>query len=179
MLTAALAGCMSDDTSELDASISELEQSNIELNENLVTAQTENAQLQSALDQSVQDYSDLQVSLAAAETNAIDLQSQLDAMTESRDSLVIALDGADEFADEILAVMDSMNETMATLYDALVENATLAQQWQIEAQSSAADLRYAVLMDATLYNVNLYGADLRHSYLDSACLLYTSPSPRD
>ena len=57
MLTAALAGCMSDDTSELDASISELEQSNIELNENLVTAQTENTQLQSELDQSVQDLS--------------------------------------------------------------------------------------------------------------------------
>ena len=168
MLTAALAGCMSDDTSELDTRISELEQSNIELNENLATAQTENAHLQSSLDQSVQDYSDLQVSLAAAEVNAMDLQAQLEAMTESRDSLVIALDGADEFAEEILAVIDSMNATMATLYDALVENATLAQQWQMEARSSAADLRYAVLMDASLYNVNLYGADLRASILDRA-----------
>ena len=48
MLTGALAGCMADETSDLDARISELEQSNIELNEDLVTAQNENAQLQSA-----------------------------------------------------------------------------------------------------------------------------------
>ena len=53
MLTAVLAGCMSDDISDLDARISELEQSNMELQENLVTAQDENSQLQSALDQSL------------------------------------------------------------------------------------------------------------------------------
>ena len=81
MLTAVLAGCMSDDTSDLDARISELEQSNMELQENLVTAQDENSQLQSALDQSVQDYSALQVLLASAEVNAVELQAQLDTMT--------------------------------------------------------------------------------------------------
>ena len=63
MLTAALAGCMGDDTSELDARISELEQSNMELEESLATAQGESAQLQSALDQSEQDYSAVQVLL--------------------------------------------------------------------------------------------------------------------
>ena len=42
MLTAALAGCMSDDTSDLDARISELEQSNMEMNESLITTQGEN-----------------------------------------------------------------------------------------------------------------------------------------
>ena len=78
ILTAVLAGCMSDDTSDLDARISELEQSNMGLNENLITAQGENAQLQSALDQSVQDYSDLQASLEDAEMNAMELQVQLD-----------------------------------------------------------------------------------------------------
>ena len=62
MLTVALAGCMGDDTSELDARISELEQSNMELEESLATAQGESAQLQSALDQSVQDYSAVPVS---------------------------------------------------------------------------------------------------------------------
>ena len=62
MLMAALAGCMGDDTSELDARISELEQSNMELEESLATAQGESAQLQSALDQSVQDYSAVPVS---------------------------------------------------------------------------------------------------------------------
>ena len=65
-----------------------------------------------------------------------------------------------------------MNETMATLYDALVENATLAQQWQIEAQSAAADLRNANLDDSSLYGVNLYGADLRHAHLNNANLRY-------
>ena len=44
MLTVALAGCMGDDTSELDARISELEQSNMELEESLATAQGESAQ---------------------------------------------------------------------------------------------------------------------------------------
>ena len=85
MLTGALAGCMADETSDLDARISELEQSNIELNEDLVTAQNENAQLQSALEQAIQDHSDVQVLLAEAEANAIELQVQLDTMTESRD----------------------------------------------------------------------------------------------
>ena len=106
MLTAALAGCMGDDTSELDARISELEQSNMELEESLATAQGESAQLQSALDQSVQDYSAVQVLLASAEVNVMELQVQLDTMTESHDSLVTALDEAGEFADEIMAVID-------------------------------------------------------------------------
>ena len=81
-------------------------------------------------------------------------------------------DEASEFADEILAVVDSMNETMASLYDALAENATLAQQWQIEAQSAAADLRNANLDYSSLYGVNLYGADLRHARLNNANLRY-------
>ncbi len=42
MLTAFLARCMSDDTSDLDARTSELEQSNMELNENIITTQGEN-----------------------------------------------------------------------------------------------------------------------------------------
>ena len=67
MLIAVLAGCTGDDTSGLDERISDLEHSNMELQENLVTAQDENAQLQSALDQSVQDYSAVQVLLASAE----------------------------------------------------------------------------------------------------------------
>ena len=71
-----------------------------------------------------------------------------------------------------MAVIDSMNETMATLYDALSENATLAQQWQIEAQSAVADLRNADLRGSSLYGANLYGADLRHSRLDNANLRY-------
>ena len=74
--------------------------------------------------------------LAEAEVNEMELQVRLDTMTESRDSMIIALDEAGEFAEEIMAVIDSMNETMVALYDALAENATLAQQWQIEAQSA-------------------------------------------
>ena len=120
MLMAALAGCMGDDTSDLDARISELEQSNMELEESLVTAQGESAQLQSALDQSVQDYSAVQVLLASAEVNGLERQVQFDTMTESHDSLVTALDEAGEFAEEILAVIDSMNETMSSLYDCLL-----------------------------------------------------------
>ena len=42
MLTTALAGCMSNDASDLDTRISELEQSNMELNESLITTQGEN-----------------------------------------------------------------------------------------------------------------------------------------
>ena len=94
-------------------------------------------------------------------------------MTESRDSLVTALDEATEFADEIMALIDSMNETMATLYEALAENATLAQQWQIEAQSAVADLRNADLRGSSLYGANLYGADLRHADFYDANLRYT------
>ena len=61
---------------------------------------------------------------------------------------------------------------MASLYDALAENATLAQQWQIEAQSAAADLRNVVLTGRSLFGANLYGADLRGAYLDDVNMRY-------
>ncbi|RPG71165.1 MAG: hypothetical protein CBD52_005535 [Euryarchaeota archaeon TMED192] len=165
MMTAALAGCVSEDTSDLDAQIEDLDTQNTNLTQTL-------AEREVAI-------SELEASIAGHESNIAGLEAAMTLMEEQRDSLLALLSDSQEFANQTIALAEAMNETIAGLHAMLGENATQVQQlqtdlaeqqdlvaqWQQTAEDnradlSGADLSYARLSYADLSGANLNGADL-------------------
>ena len=147
MMTAALAGCVGEDTSDLDAQIDDLN--------NMTTNLT-------------QTLEERDVAISELESNIAGLEAAIALMEGQRDSLLALLSDSQEFANQTIAVAEAMYETIAGLHAMLGENATLVQQlqsdlayWQQTAEDNHASLRGADLRDAELRNADLSGANLR------------------
>ena len=175
MMTAALAGCVGEDTSDLDAQIEDLGSQNTEL-----------AQTVAERDVAI---SELEATVSGHESNIAGLEAAIALMEEQRDSLLALLSDSQEFANQTIALAEAMNETIAGLHAMLGENATLVQQlqsdlavqqdlvaqWQQTAEDNLVDLRgadlsFARLSGADLSNANLSGANLVGAFLDNADL---------
>ena len=199
MMTAALAGCISEDTSDLDTQIEDLDTQNTELTQTI-------AERDLAI-------SELEATIAGLESNIAGLEAAMTLMEEQRDSLLALLSDSQEFANQTIALAEAMNETIAGLHAMLGENATLVQQlqsdlaiqqglvaqWQQTAEDNRADLSYADLrnaglgyadlrnadlsgadlIDADLYRADLSGADLIDANLYRADLSYADLSGAD
>jgi len=175
MMAAALAGCISEDTSDLDTQIEDLGTQNTELTQTI-------AERDLAI-------SELEATIAGLESNAAGLEASIPLMEEQRDSLLALLSESQEFANQTIALADAMNETIVGLYIMLGENATLVQQlqseliiqenlaihWRDVAENNSAngwsnylagtDLSGADLTGALLVGASLYGTVLRDAYL--------------
>jgi len=99
MMTAALAGCISEDTSDLDAQIEDLGSQNTELNQTV-------AERDVAI-------SELEATVSGHESDIAGLEAAIALMEEQRDSLLAQLSDSQEFANQTLELADAMNETIA------------------------------------------------------------------
>ena len=162
MMTAALAGCISEDTSDLDAQIEDLDTQNTELTQTI-------AERDLAI-------SELEATIAGLESNVAGLEASIPLMEEQRDALLALLSDSQEFANQTLELAEAMNETIAALHVMLGENATQVLQlqidvheWQQTAESNRAvfqgvlrgDITYSEFRGAELRN-----ADLRYLIVD-------------
>ena len=192
MITAALAGCVSEDTSDLDATIDDLNATIDDLN-----SMTTN--LAQTLEERDMAISELEATIAGHESNIAGLEAAMTLMEEQRDSLLAQLSDSQEFANQTIALAEAMNETIAGLHAMLGENATLVQQLQSDlavqvdlvgqwqdtawdnraslrgadlsgANLSGADLTFVDLRDTILIGVDLSGADLRLAIMINADL---------
>ena len=179
MMTAALAGCISEDTSDLDAQIEDLGSQNTELTQTV-------AERDVAI-------SELEATVSGHESNIAGLEAAIALMEEQRDSLLALLSDSQEFANQTIALTEAMNETVSGLHAMLGENATLVQQlqsdlaiqqglvaqWQQTAEDNRADLSYADLRNAGLGYADLRNADLRGADLIDADLYRADLSNAD
>ena len=99
MMTAALAGCISEDTSDLDAQIEDLGSQNTELNQTV-------AERDVAI-------SELEATVSGHESDIAGLEAAIALMEEQRDSLLAQLSDSQEFANQTLELAEAMNETIA------------------------------------------------------------------
>ena len=159
MMTAALAGCISEDTSDLDAQIEDLDTQNTELTQTIAER-----------DLSI---SELEATIAGLESNVAGLEASITLMEEQRDALLALLSDSQEFANQTLELAEAMNETIAALHVMLGENATQVLQlqidvheWQQTAESNRAVIRDRLQGDHILRSdfaeVQLRNADLRN-----------------
>ena len=179
MMTAALAGCISEDTSDLDTQIEDLDNQNTDLTKTL-------AERDLAI-------SELEATIAGLESNIAGLEAAMTLMEEQRDSLLALLSDSQEFANQTIALAEAMNETVSGLHAMLGENATLVQQlqsdlaiqqglvaqWQQTAEDNRADLSYADLRNAGLGYADLRNADLSGADLIDADLYRAELSNAD
>ena len=179
MMTAALAGCISEDTSDLDTQIEDLDTQNTELTQTI-------AERDLAI-------SELEATIAGLESNVAGLEASIPLMEEQRDALLALLSDSQEFANQTIALAEAMNETIAGLHAMLGENATLVQQlqsdlaiqqslvaqWQQTAEDNRADLSWVYLVGVGLGNADLSGADLRWANLRDAGLFGANLSGAD
>ena len=198
MMTAALAGCVSEDTSDLDAQIDDLNNMTTNLTQTLeerdvaisdLDAQiedldTQNTNLTQTLAEREVAISELEASIAGHESNIAGLEAAMTLMEEQRDSLLALLSDSQEFANQTIALAEAMNETIAGLHAMLGENATQVQQlqtdlaeqqdlvaqWQQTAEDNRADLSGADLSGADLSYARLSYADLSGANLNGADL---------
>ena len=106
MMTAALTGCLSEDTSDLDTQIEDLGSQNAELNQTI-------AERDVAI-------SELEATVSGHESNIAGLEAANALMEEQRDSLLAQLSDSQEFANQTLEfanqtleLAEAMNETIA------------------------------------------------------------------
>ena len=99
MMTAALAGCISEDTSDLDTQIEDLDTQNTELTQTI-------AERDLAI-------SELEATIAGLESNVAGLEASIPLMEEQRDALLALLSDSQEFANQTLELAEAMNETIA------------------------------------------------------------------
>ena len=118
MMTAALAGCISEGTSDLDTQIEDLDTQNTELTQTI-------AERDLAI-------SELEATIAGLESNVASLEASIPLMEEQRDALLALLSDSQEFANQTLELAEAMNETIAALHVMLGENATQVLQLQID-----------------------------------------------
>ena len=118
MMTVALAGCISEDTSDLDTQIEDLGTQNTELTQTI-------AERDLAI-------SELEAAIAGLESNVAGLEASIPLMEEQRDALLALLSDSQEFANQTLELAEAMNETIAALHVMLGENATQVLQLQID-----------------------------------------------
>ena len=125
MMTAALAGCISEDTSDLDAQIEDLDTQNTELTQTI-------AERDLAI-------SDLEATIAGLESNVAGLEASMRTlflMEEQRDALLALLSDSQEFANQTLELAEAMNETIAALHVMLGENTN--PRWALRQQTDVA-----------------------------------------
>ena len=158
MITAALAGCISEDTSDLDTQIEDLDTQNTELTQTI-------AERDLAI-------SELEATIAGLESNVAGLEASIPLMEEQRDALLALLSDSQEFANQTLELAEAMNETIAALHVMLGENATQVLQlqtdvleWQQTAESNRAVLRDAFMEVGQMDGVSLRNADMRNIHL--------------
>ena len=170
MMTAALAGCVGEDTSDLDAQIEDLGSQNTELTQTI-------AERDVAI-------SELEGTIAGHESNIAGLEAAMTLMEEQRDSLLAQLSDSQEFANQTIALAEAMNETIVGLHAMLGENATQVQQlqtdlaeqqdlvaqWQQTAEDNRADLSGVDLTNAYLRYADLTNTDLMYADLSFADL---------
>ena len=163
MMTAALAGCISEDTSDLDTQIEDLDSQNTELTQTI-------AERDLAI-------SELEATIAGLESNVAGLEASIPLMEEQRDALLALLSDSQEFANQTLELAEAMNETIAALHVMLGENATRVLQlqidvheWQQTAESNRAVFQGALRgeppIHADFVGVELRNADLRYLTVD-------------
>ena len=163
MMTAALAGCISEDTSDLDTQIEDLDTQNTELTQTI-------AERDLAI-------SELEATIAGLESNVAGLEASIPLMEEQRDALLALLSDSQEFANQTLELAEAMNETIAALHVMLGENATQVLQlqidvheWQQTAESNRAvfqgELRGYPPIHADFQGAELRNADLRYLTVD-------------
>ena len=163
MMTAALAGCISEDTSDLDTQIEDLDTQNTELTQTI-------AERDLAI-------SELEATIAGLESNVAGLEASIPLMEEQRDALLALLSDSQEFANQTLELAEAMNETIAALHVMLGENATRVLQlqidvheWQQTAESNRAVFQGALRgeppIHADFVGVELRNADLRYLTVD-------------
>ena len=163
MMTVALAGCISEDTSDLDAQIEDLDTQNKELTQTI-------AERDLAI-------SELEATIAGLESNVAGLEASIPLMEEQRDALLALLSDSQEFANQTLELAEAMNETIAALHVMLGENATRVLQlqidvheWQQTAESNRAVFQGALRGEppfhADFVGVELRNADLRYLTVD-------------
>jgi len=99
MMTAALAGCISEDTSDLDAQIEDLDTQNTELTQTV-------AERDVAI-------SELEATVSGHESNITGLEAANALMEGQRNSLLVHLIDSQEFANQTLELAEAMNETIA------------------------------------------------------------------
>ena len=135
MMTAALAGCISEDTSDLDTQIEDLDTQNTELTQTI-------AERDLAI-------SELEATIAGLESNVAGLEASITLMEEQRDALLALLSDSQEFANQTLELAEAMNETIAALHVMLGENATQVLQLQIDVHEwqQTAESNRAVIRD--------------------------------
>jgi uncharacterized protein YjbI with pentapeptide repeats len=155
MMTAALAGCISEDTSDLDTQIEDLDTQNTELTQTI-------AERDLAI-------SELEATIAGLESNVAGLEASIPLMEEQRDALLALLSDSQEFANQTLELAEAMNETIAALHVMLGENATQVLQlqtdvleWQQTAESNRAVLRGAFMHSRHIDGFSLRNADMRN-----------------
>lgn len=155
MMAAALAGCISEDTSDLDTQIEDLDTQNTELTQTI-------AERDLAI-------SELEATIAGLESNVAGLEASIPLMEEQRDALLALLSDSQEFANQTLELAEAMNETIAALHVMLGENATQVLQlqidvheWQQTAESNRADLRDVTIDGMDVHHAGLRNADLRN-----------------
>ena len=155
MMAAAFAGCISEDTSDLDTQIEDLDTQNTELTQTI-------AERDLAI-------SELEATIAGLESNVAGLEASIPLMEEQRDALLALLSDSQEFANQTLELAEAMNETIAALHVMLGENATRVQQlqvdvleWQQTAESNRAVLRGAFIDAGLMHHLALRNADMRN-----------------
>ena len=165
MMAAALAGCISGDTSDLDAQIEDLDTQNTELTQTI-------AERDLAI-------SELEATIAGLESNVAGLEASIPLMEEQRDALLALLSDSQEFANQTLELAEAMNETIAALHVMLGENATRVLQlqidvheWQQTAESNRAVINSELtgipegprtfIHDSQLRNADFRGLEMRH-----------------
>ena len=164
MMTAALAGCISEDTSDLDAQIEDLDTQNTELTQTIAER-----------DLSI---SELEATIAGLESNVAGLEASITLIEEQRDALLALLSDSQEFANQTLELAEAMNETIAALHVMLGENATQVLQlqtdvleWQQTAESNRAVLGDVFIDGIYVRDARLRNADLRNIYFYSLDIL--------
>ena len=152
MMTAALAGCISEDTSDLDTQIEDLDTQNTELTQTIAER-------------------DLAIS---------ELEASIPLMEEQRDALLALLSDSQEFANQTLELAEAMNETIAALHVMLGENATQVLQlqtdvleWQQTAESNRAVLRGAIMHARHIDGFSLRNADMRNIHFIAMDVLFS------
>ena len=178
MITAA-AGCISEDTSDLDSQIEDLDSQNTNLTQTVADRDSSISQLEAIVSEH--------------EANIAGLEAAIALMEDQRDSLLALLSDSQEFANQTIALAEAMNETIAGLHAMLGENATLvlllqsdlaAQQdlvayWQQTAEDNRADLIDAYLGYSSLRFADLSGADLSGAGLRYTDMVYANLSGAD
>lgn len=166
MMTAALAGCISEDTSDLDAQIEDLDTQNTELTQTI-------AERDLAI-------SELEATIAGLESNVAGLEASIPLMEEQRDALLALLSDSQEFANQTLELAEAMNETIAALHVMLGENATRVLQlqtdvleWQQTAESNRAVLRGAFMHVSHIDHFSVRNADMRNIHFISTDVWYS------